>query len=244
LGKGGTVSCRNTGKTVVAGRLAALWGSAVVGLVLGACGGGKTAAPPTGPLVVPPIQAVDRSLPASAFGRNVAFIRSGCLEVPLGPGVGPPRTCEPGRDALAGRPQRPETIVHLRARLPLRRPALLAKEVFFAVYASRGSGTCFSIVYAVATSPLRCDGKRDCADICLRSFPDGREASLGVPGTGIYMLVAGTVPASAKALRLHFPGGRAVTYALRGPLARDFPGRRIFMADVGRRPKPVRAELL
>ena len=157
---------------------------------------------------------------------------------------GPPRTCEPGRDALAGRPRTPETIVHLLARLPLHRPALLSDETFFAVYRSYGSGTCFSIVYAVATSPLRCDGKEACAAICLRSFPEGREAALGVRATGTYLLVAGTVPASARALRLRFPGGSTVTYALKGPLAGGFPGRRIFLADVGRRPKPARAELL
>jgi hypothetical protein len=227
---------------VVTGRLLSLVGSVAAGLLFGACGSGKTSAP-AGALVVPPIEAVSRSLPASAFGRDVPFIRNGCLEIPLGPGVGPPQTCGAGRDP-SGRPQSPETTVHLLARLPLRRPALLSDETFFAVYRSYGSGTCFSIVYAVATSPLRCDGKETCAAICLRSFPEGREAALGVRATGTYLLVAGTVPASARALRLRFPGGSTVTYALKGPLAGGFPGRRIFLADVGRRPKPVRAELL
>jgi hypothetical protein len=230
---------------VVIGRVLSVAGSAVAALLFGACGEGKSSAPTqaAGPLVVPPIQAIDRSLPASAFGRDLAFIRNGCLEIPLGPGVGPPRTCDPGRDS-AGRPSAPQTIVHLRARLPLHRPALLSDETFFAVYRSHSLGICFSIVYAVSTSPLRCDGRRACASICLRSFPEGREAALGVRATGTYVLVAGTVPATARALRLRFAGGRAVTYALKGPLASGFPGRRIFMADVGRRGKPARAELL
>ena len=230
---------------MAAGRALSVLLSAFAGLLFGACGGGGKTSPPAPAqrLVVPPIQAIDRSLPASAFGRNVAFIRSGCLEIPLGPGVGPPRSCEPGRETVAGRARTPATVVHLIARLPLRRPASLSHEVFFGVYASQGSGTCFTIVFAVATDPLTCDGNARCEAVCIRSLPEGREVSLAGPATGTYVLAAGTVPSSARALRLHFPGGTTVVYALRGPHARGFPERRVFMADLGRRGRPSRVQI-
>jgi|RhiMethySRZTD1v2_1073278.scaffolds.fasta_scaffold373620_2 hypothetical protein len=235
---------------MAAARALSLLLTATAGLVFGACGSGQTGgSAPAGNLIIPPIQAISRTVPASTFGHNVAFIRSGCLEVPLGPGVGPrppQRSCQPGRAAIDGRAQTPGTPVHLEARLPLKRPASLSQEAFFAVYHSQGSGTCFAVVYAIAIDPLVCHGSvKRCPALCVRSFAEGKKnASLGRPATGIYVLVAGTVPSMAHVLRLHFPGGTTLTYALRGPLARGMPGRRIFMADVGRRPKPSRVEIV
>src|SRR5215475_10714350 len=102
---------------MAAARAVSLLLTATAGLVFVACGSGRTGgSAPAGKLIVP----------ASTFGHNVAFIRSGCLEVPLGPGVGPrpvpPRSCQPGRAAVDGRASTPGTPVHLEARLPLKRP--------------------------------------------------------------------------------------------------------------------------
>jgi hypothetical protein len=218
--------------------------SASAGFVFGGCGSSSSGPSPAGHVTVPPIQSIQRTLPASSFGVDVAFIRSGCLSVPVGPGLGAPRRCQPGREDISGRPKSPDTVVHLIARLPLTRPAPLSKEAFFAVYRSEASGTCFSVVFRIPTDALDCDGNDRCAAVCIRSVPERRAPSLASPGTPTYMLVAGTVPLRGKALRLTFPGGKTVTYALRGPAAGGFPGRRVFMADVGRLPKPSRVELV
>lgn len=226
--------------------------TAAVGLVLGACGstssGTTTGTATTGATgagaVVPPVKAVDRTLPASAFGRDVPFLRNGCVEIQVGPGVGPPRKCRPSLELLAGLPLGPEALVHLLAELPLKRPSGLSRRALFAVYESRGRGTCFSIVFEVALDPLTCDTVDGCSGACLQPFVEERTARLGVPATGRYTLMAGTVPAAARAVRFRFRDGEASTYALRGPGARGFTGRRIFMADLGKRSTPARVELI
>jgi hypothetical protein len=225
--------------------------AAAVGLVLGACGGTtsgtNTVTTTTGSgtrAVVPPIKAVDRALRASAFGRDVPFLRNGCVEIQVGPGVGPPPRCRPSVDFLAGLPLGPQALVHVLAELPLHRPQGLSQRALFAVYESRARGTCFSIVFEVALDPLTCDTVPGCSGACLQPFVEERAARLGVEATGRYTLMAGTVPAAARGVRFRFRDGAAVTYALRGPAARGFPGRRIFLADLGRRPTPARVELV
>jgi hypothetical protein len=227
-----------------AARAFSLLFSASAGFIFGACGSGSSGSSPVGRVTAPPIRAIHRTLPASSFGEDVAFIRSGCLSVPVGPGVGPPRRCHPGREDISGRAKSPETVVHLIAELPLTRPAPLSKRALFAVYQSQGSGTCFSVIFRIPTDALDCDGNDRCVAVCIRSVPERQAPSLASPGTPAYTLVAGTAPLGAKALRLTFPRGKTITYALQGPAARGFPGRRVFMADVGRLPKPSRVELV
>lgn len=234
------------------GHVAGLVLSAAAGLVLGACGGttsGTTTVTATtaasgARAVVPPIKVLDRTLRASAFGRDVPFLRNGCVEIQVGPGVGPPRRCRPSRELLAGLPVGPREPVHVLAELPLERPSGLSQRALFSVYESRGRGTCFSIVFEVALDPLTCDTVAGCSGACLQPFVEERAARLGVPATGRYTLMAGTVPASARAVRFRFRDGDALTYAVRGPAARGFAGRRIFMADLGKRPTPARIDLV
>ncbi len=217
---------------MVAGRLGLVL-PACLGVVLGACGHRSSSLSPT-------IRSIDRTLPASAVGRDFPFARNGCIEVPLGPGVGTRRSCRLTPAQRDGLPRSPRTPVHLVAELSLARPQSLSQHAFFADFESRGLGTCFTIIFAIALDPPTCDGNRRCAALCVRYFSEGRTSQLGGRATGRYTLVAGTVPSNAKNVRLVFSDGKSLTYALRGPLAKDFPGRRIFIADLGRRPKPAR----
>ena len=185
--------------------------------------------------IVPPIVAVDRTLPASAFGPVIEKpFGSACVEISPS---GTSRPCSKQReraistDERRGLPRRGASV-RLVAELALARPKSLAQKATFVVFPSRGLGTCFAAVFEPELANLECAGGGRCKAVCLSWMTDGD-----------YLLVFGTVTNEADALRLSFRNGSTRLYALTGPPARR-AGPRVFMADLGRGPAPERMEAL
>jgi hypothetical protein len=154
--------------------------------------------------------------------------------------LGPRKRCKPTKAEIARQPASPFGAVRLVAGLPLVRPKLLRQRAIFAVYQSRGVGACFDVVSTPAAEQLACLGTTRCAPACLGWFVD--VAAFGL-APGPYTLLWGLLPARADRLRVH-EAGRSVLYAVTGPAAPRFPGRRVFMADLGRHPPPTSVEVI
>ena len=192
-------------------------------------------------LIVPPIARVDRTVPASDFGRAVQPLPGSfgetCFDITP---AGQSRPCsaeaeaELDRATTDGLPRR-GAVARVVAELPLRRRGSPAE---FVVFPSRQLGACFAVVTSPETQPLGCEATRRCPRICLGWYTGEED------GSSSYLLLAGTVAEAAQALRLSYDDGSERLYALTGPLVPRFPGRRAFMADLRRGGPPARLELL
>jgi hypothetical protein len=210
-------------------RLAALVTAGVIATACGNSGGVPRTTRATERVVRPPIRAVHRTLRADAFGVRNPFGSEHCVRPIIGPGTGPKRKCKPTAAELARRPASALEPVRVVAELRLHRPPGLAQRALFVVYRSRGAGTCFDVVSNPAVEQLACRGTRRCAAVCLGWSTE--DAGRGLASSS-YTLVWGLVPARAN--RLVVEPRRDVVYVVDGPPAPGFPGRRVFLADLGR----------